>query len=381
MESRSKEDVVTAITPYLIVRDADAAIAFYAAAFGAKEEFRLVDKDLGKVGHADLSIGETHFMLADDRIAIVNSDVQQHWRSADRDRAQRPEIGMLIGQHDCTVANRQIGMPDLAGVGIGQAISLLGTESGAVKGDGGVGVPDDQIRDDGARRPCLLARFHANLLASLFSLRYVTYSNSGACQLTVESPPARGRPRSEAARKRILAAARLLLQERGLAGLTVEGIAAIAKVGKPTIYRQWPNAQAVAMDAFLEGDDAVPSEVRGATAIDTLRRQLQGIASAFTSPAGRSTAAMIAAAQNDSELAKVFRHRFILRSRETGRDLLRRAIDEGAVRADADVEVALDLLYAPLFFRLLIGHGKLDGAFTDALLDQTLRGLQPARAG
>ena len=54
------------ITPYLVVRDAEAAIAFYIAAFGAKEEFRLVDKGLGKIGHCDLQIGEAHFMLADE---------------------------------------------------------------------------------------------------------------------------------------------------------------------------------------------------------------------------------------------------------------------------------------------------------------------------
>jgi PhnB protein len=61
---------VAAITPYLIVRDAEAAIAFYVAAFGATEEFRLLDKDSGKIGHADLNIGETHFMLADEHRAL-----------------------------------------------------------------------------------------------------------------------------------------------------------------------------------------------------------------------------------------------------------------------------------------------------------------------
>jgi len=60
------EQAATAITPYLIVRDGEAAIAFYSAAFGAKEEFRLVDPDSGKIGHADLSIGQAHFMLADE---------------------------------------------------------------------------------------------------------------------------------------------------------------------------------------------------------------------------------------------------------------------------------------------------------------------------
>jgi AcrR family transcriptional regulator len=192
-----------------------------------------------------------------------------------------------------------------------------------------------------------------------------------------QPPSRRGRPRSETARTKVLAAARQLLAERGLPGLTVEGIAALAEVGKPTIYRHWPNAHAVAMDAFLETTEPVPGEPSGAPPLAALRRQLAGIAAAFASSAGRSTAAMFAAAQNDSELARVFRHRFVMKSREAGRALLSRAAAEGSIRADADLEVALDLIYAPLYFRLLIGHGTLDRAFTDALLDTALEGLSP----
>ena len=191
-----------------------------------------------------------------------------------------------------------------------------------------------------------------------------------------DAAPRRGRPRSEAARDKILAAARRLLEERGLPGLTVEAIATLAGVGKPTIYRYWPNAQAVAMDAFLANAEAGEDAAAHGSALPALRRQLCGIAVAFASPAGRSTAAMIAAAQNDSELAKVFRNRFIMRSRETGRALLLEAIAEGELRSEIDLEVALDLIYAPLFFRLLIGHGPLDRAFTDALLDLALEGLR-----
>ena len=143
--------------------------------------------------------------------------------------------------------------------------------------------------------------------------------------------------------------------------MTVERIAALAGVGKPTIYRHWPNAQAVAMDAFLESDEPAGGAAAVGFPLDALRRQLRGIA-----------------AQNDSELAKVFRNRFILRGREVGRALLSRAVAEGTVRADADLEVALDLIYAPLYFRLLIGHGPLDAAFTDALLDTALEGLSAA---
>src|SRR5688500_2318470 len=193
--------------------------------------------------------------------------------------------------------------------------------------------------------------------------------------ITDLSAPTRCRPRSESARRKVLAAARQLLQERGLPGVTVEGIAALAGVGKPTIYRHWPNAHAVAMDAFLDSSEAAPGPAGIGFPLDTLRRQLQAIAAAFASPVGRSTAALIAAAQNDSELAKVFRNRFIMKSRATGHALLLQAVEQGAVRTDLDVEVALDLIYAPLYFRLLIGHGPLDAAFTDALLDTALEGL------
>ena len=184
----------------------------------------------------------------------------------------------------------------------------------------------------------------------------------------------RGRPRSEAAHRRVLAAAAKLLAERGLPGVTVEGIALEAGVGKPTIYRHWPNAKAVAMDAFLEECETRAGDAGGGTPLGAMRRHLAETAVAFASAFGQSAAAMIATAQNDSELAKVFRQRFILRGRETGRALLLQAIEQGAVRADLDLEVALDLIYAPLFFRLLIGHGPLDQDFTDELLDTALEG-------
>lgn len=53
------------VTPYLTVHDADAALAFYKTAFGAKEGLRLHMPD-GKVGHAEFKIGESNFMLSDE---------------------------------------------------------------------------------------------------------------------------------------------------------------------------------------------------------------------------------------------------------------------------------------------------------------------------
>jgi AcrR family transcriptional regulator len=207
----------------------------------------------------------------------------------------------------------------------------------------------------------------------------------------------RGRPRSAAIRRKILKAASALLNEGGIAAVTMEAIAARASVGKPTIYREWPNAASVALAAFLESvepplsasteRDAVKrntgkrgksSRGKPTSPLEALRLQLRATGHVFTTRAGRHAAAMIAASQNDSELAKVFRTQFILRRREEGRSLLNLAIAAGELRRDLDVEVALDLIYAPLYFRLLIGHGPLDSAFTDAILEHALHGLRVA---
>ncbi len=198
--------------------------------------------------------------------------------------------------------------------------------------------------------------------------------------MTAEEKSKRGRPRDANARKNILAAAASLLDEGGIGAVTMEAIAARAGVGKPTIYRAWPNAQAVAMAAFLESDKASPQGARARSPLEALRRQLRKVAGVFATRAGRNTAMMIAAAQNDSELAKVFRNHFILKSREEGRLLLTAAIAARELRKDVDIEVALDLIYAPLYFRLLIGHGPLDAAFTDKVLDMALKGIAARRS-
>jgi AcrR family transcriptional regulator len=190
------------------------------------------------------------------------------------------------------------------------------------------------------------------------------------------SPPSRGRPRDPRTRAAILAAARALLERGGLTAVTIEAIAAKAGVSRPTIYRYWPNAPAVAMAAFLEASGAPAAGKTSRSPLAALRAQLHAVADAFAAPAGRSVAAMVAAAQSETELAKAFRNEFITSNRDAARLLLERCIAEQLVAPPADIDLALDLVFGPLFYRLLMGHAPITRGFVDQLLDAVI----PARA-
>lgn len=53
------------VTPYLVIKGASQAIEFYKRAFGATEVMRMASPD-GKIGHAELAIGDSKIMLADE---------------------------------------------------------------------------------------------------------------------------------------------------------------------------------------------------------------------------------------------------------------------------------------------------------------------------
>lgn len=181
--------------------------------------------------------------------------------------------------------------------------------------------------------------------------------------------PRPGRPRSEAARIAILRAAHQILMEDGLGRLTVEAVAERARVGKPTIYRYWRNAQELAMAAFLA--DPAPAQAMddAGAARGRLQAQMNHLLDTFDTVRGRQIALTMAAADPESELAKAFRTRIMLQCREEGRSILTEAESRGEVHLTAGIETILDLIYAPVFYRLLVGHKPLSREFGSGIVD------------
>jgi len=185
----------------------------------------------------------------------------------------------------------------------------------------------------------------------------------------------RGRPRDPAARRAILAAAHELLEQGGIGAVTMEAVAERAGVGKPTVYRWWPNSGAVAMAALMEHDVPAKRAGRARSPLAALRRQLKAVAEIFATPLGRSVAIMLASSDSQTELSKSFRNHFIVARREEARVLLEEAVDAGEVWRGVDLDAVLDLLYGALFYRLIAAPAAIDGAYTDRMVSLLLAGI------
>lgn len=193
----------------------------------------------------------------------------------------------------------------------------------------------------------------------------------------------RGRPRSERARRAILKSAYDLLIEQGVGRLTIEAVAARAGVGKPTIYRTWSNARELAMAALLARPETETDLPETNAPIADLTRQVCQVISVFASLRGRQVTQMMAAAEPDSELSKAFRNQIILKCREDGRAILRRAQEADLVREVIDLDLVLDMIYGPIFYRLLAGHEGLSEQTGRDIVEMVMRGvrssLEPAQ--
>lgn len=189
--------------------------------------------------------------------------------------------------------------------------------------------------------------------------------------------PTRGRKRSVVAEHAVLAAAYDLLASEGLQATTVEAIALRAGVSKATIYKWWPNRAAVIMSAFLrEARDALPYPDR--LDMQSLFDRLHHMAREFQGPIGNMVRVLIAEGQSDPEIAQAFREGYVLARRKQGVELVRAAIQSGLIR-EGDPDAILDMLYAPLYYRLLVGHQPLTAEFVQEHVRLALDGLSTGR--
>ncbi|MBW4541375.1 MAG: TetR/AcrR family transcriptional regulator [Myxacorys chilensis ATA2-1-KO14] len=184
-----------------------------------------------------------------------------------------------------------------------------------------------------------------------------------------------GRPRSDEAHQRILEAAYELMNQTGFNDLTIEAIAARAEVGKPTIYRRWSSKAHLVMDAFLAAVNPELTFLDRGSVKEDIRLQMQQLVKVLLSPPGQIIAMLIGGGQTDPELMEAFRDNWLMPRRKVASEVFNKGVERGELRSDVDVEVAIDALYSPLFYRLLLRHAPLTQDFVDELVDVVMKGL------
>lgn len=187
--------------------------------------------------------------------------------------------------------------------------------------------------------------------------------------------------RSERSRQAVLEAARELVSEMGYAKISIEAIAARAGVGKQTIYRWWRSKGAVIFDAFLalsQVGDSITLPDTGDIEAD-LKLVMRATVAEFADPAFEAPIrALNMEIINDPDLAAQYREKLAGPVDEAKKARLRSAQRAGQIAEDADLDLALELLYAPLFQRWLHRSGPLTPEYADALVELTLKALRPA---
>ena len=181
--------------------------------------------------------------------------------------------------------------------------------------------------------------------------------------------------RSRRAESAILEATVALLAEAGFAGLTIDGIAARAGVGKATIYRHWSSKAEVAVEAFTAFIPPLDDPDTGSLAGDLRAVLLQIVDGLTHSPLAGILPSLVEAAERDPELERLFQD-FGRTRRAVLRAVLDRAAARGELRAGVDPDLAIDVLVGPIFTRRLITRAPLTRKHAEAVLDLLLPVLQ-----
>jgi AcrR family transcriptional regulator len=135
-----------------------------------------------------------------------------------------------------------------------------------------------------------------------------------------------GRPRNERSRQAILRSTLKLLRRAGFGDLSIEAIAADARVGKATVYRWWPNKGALVVDAFASS-----------------------IANELHFPDSGSV--------------------------QEAYQTLQRGIDRAELPKGLNLDLVLDLLYGAIYMRFLIRHDELDEQYVNDICRVILEGV------
>ena len=195
-------------------------------------------------------------------------------------------------------------------------------------------------------------------------------------------PGRRGRPRSARVRVAVVRAAAELTLAGGPAAATVDAIATRAAVSRTTIYEWWPTSAAIVLEGLL---DAVADPIIAPPGSSSKEGARAPPARAERHPhrhrvAGRCSATWSRRRPAHPAMARAVRDQWLHPRRAAVAAVVRQAVAEGEIRAGTDVDVIVDALVSPPYYRLLFALSPLDDAALIDLLETVWRGCRRSAA-
>src|ERR1700739_4498833 len=167
------------------------------------------------------------------------------------------------------------------------------------------------------------------------------------------------------------------LAETGYARMSMDAVARRARAGKAAIYRRWSSQPAMVL-AMVSQVAANPPDFPDT---GSLRGDILGLlelsSSAFRSPTiSRIVPDLLAEGSRDPEFGDAMFRAVGQPRRELGREMVVRAIERGELAEDVDMEIALDLIPSPLYWRLAVTRGEVSDAYLERLTTVIVAGIR-----
>lgn len=182
------------------------------------------------------------------------------------------------------------------------------------------------------------------------------------------------RPRSDAARRRLLDAALGIVATDGVAAVTADAVVRRSGVAKTTLYRHFGSTDGLVFAAVA---DSVTSQEPPDTG--TLRGDLEAIHRRYLDVASSQQnrelfAWMVAKSIESAENRELFR-RARVQTRGPTTVALQRAIARGELDPDIDVDLAMHMIQGPLISRRIVDNSDVAEVDLESMLDMTVRAL------
>ena len=182
-----------------------------------------------------------------------------------------------------------------------------------------------------------------------------------------------GRPRSEAAKTAIIQATISLLDTVPFSNLTIEAIAKQSGVSKATIYRWWPNKEALLFAAFLHVTTVVVNFEPALSIADNFRQVIGDLVVILNQPLGR---ALITVLIDQPERVTAFQTTFFEVKRRAAKQLLTAGQAQHVIKPDIDLDKALDMLFGAVYLRVFLYTEVVDTDYIDAVIAAFMQGIR-----